>query len=373
MDYNINNQHNGARHSRGEARALSPIGGVIYSVIAAAAFMIGAACMRTDGAAALYCFYIPILYIAGTYMLVALLVQDRLALFLASALSSVLCGYVITGALLHSVLCLIAYVGAYMLYRATRERHFTFTGNICLSAAFYATVFIAILCSLCYEKYGALGADVFIHAYDTFTEVMMEGPRETLALMQSTGGEEYAAAVQSYAELLETLDQLLDLLLYSVPAIFMSICAIGGFITVFAAKKHRRLLCLPDTVGPYSITVTSSVIYIAAKLLMMFVDPITPIGIAVATVCSPLELGLALSGVIFGIAWVKKNRKGRGYYIGAIILFVIAPGLSVTLFAYLGAYSTVLVYRVRRMLERAMGEGSRGDGDNDGTDGDGED
>ena len=371
MNYNINGDPNADRRTVREARSLSQIGAVLYSVLSTVAFMLGAVCMRTDGAAALYCFYIPILYIAGTYMSVALLVHDRLALYLASAVSSVLCGFVLTGELLHSVLCLTAYVGAYVIYRATRERHFTFSGNICLSAACYGVSFLLILCSLCYEKYGAVSAQTLVHAYETFTEVMMTEPRATLGLIQDQG-EEFAAMADTYGQLLGTLDQLLDLLLYSVPSIFICICAIGGFITVISAKRHRRMLCLPDTVGHYGITVTSAVIYIAAKILMIFVDPMTPLGITVVTVCAPLELGLALCGVLFGIAWVKKNRKSRGYYVGAIILMCVLPGLCTTLFAYLGAYSTVLVYRVRRMLERAIGEGHRRDDGDDGSDGDGE-
>ncbi len=371
MNYNVHEKQNIGRDGCASSRSLSPIGGVIYSVLSTVAFMLSALCMRTDGMQALYCFYIPILYIAGSYLLVALLVHDRLAFFLSSAVSSVLCGYVLTVELLYSVLCLTAYVGAYAVYRATRERRFSFSGNICLSAVCYSISFLVILFSLCYEKYGTISAQTFVHAYDAFTEVIMTEPRATLGMIENMQGEEYAAAAQTHRQLLSALESALDLMLYSVPSIFICICAIGGFITVISAKKNRRMLCLPDTVGPYSITVTSAVVYISAKLLMLFADTVTPIGITIVTVCAPLELGLALSGVLFGIAWIKKNQKSRAYYIVAIVLICTVPSLCTTLLAYLGAYSTVLVYRMRRILESAI-RGGHGDGGNNGSDEDGE-
>ena len=128
------------------------------------------------------------------------------------------------------------------------------------------------------------------------------------------------------------------------------------------------MLQLPDTIGAFEITVFSAVFYIIAQLIILFIDPITPIGITLITISSPLELGLALSGVLFGMAWLKKNNKGRGYYVAAVAVLVIMPSMAVTILAYLGAYSTVLVYRFRRMLERAIESNRDNRHDNDDDD-----
>lgn len=363
--YNDINKEDG----RGQARMLSGIGAVLYSVAATVLFMLGALCMRTDGEGALACFLIPVLYIAGSYLTEALLVQGRAALVIASALSSVLCGYVLSANMLHSLLCLTAFAGAWAVYISTQKKRFGFVGNICLSSVFYALGFTLMLCVLLYEKYSDVSMDTLMRAYESFTEVICAEPRAALDIILQTEGEEAARLAESYKVMLSTLDEMLELMVYSVPSLFASICVIGGFFTVFAAKKHRRMLGLPDTVGAYAITVFSSVFYIATKLIVLFIDPITPVGITLITISAPLELGLALSGVLFGMAWLKKNNKGRGYYVAAIAVFVMMPSLSVTLLAYLGAYSTVLVYRFRRMIEKAVRGNRDGDGhDNDGND-----
>lgn len=363
-----NNSYNDINRDGGRAQTkmLSGIGAVLYSVAATVLFMLGALCMRTDGEGALSCFLIPVLYIAGSYLSTALLVQGRGALFIASAVSSVLCGYVLTSNILHSILCLTAFAGACAVYLATRKKYFGFVGCICLSAVFYALGFIIILCVLLYEKYSAVSMETLLRAYESFTEVMCAEPRAALDAIMQTEGEEAARMAESYKKMLSLLDEMLDLMVYTVPSMFVTVCAAGGFFTVVAAKKHRRMLGLPDTVGAFEITVFSALLFIIAKLVVMFIDPITPIGITLITVLAPLELGLAVSGALFGMAWLKKNNKGRGYYIAAIAVFVLMPSQAVTLLAFLGAYSTVLVYRFRRMIEKAVkGGGDGNDHDND--------
>ena len=365
-----NNSYNdiNKEDNRAQARKLSEIGAVLYSVAATLMFMLGTLCMRTDGEGALCCFFIPVLYTIGSYLIVALLVQGRGALFIASALSSVLCGYVISENILHSALCLVVFVLAYAVFISTREKRFGFVGNICLSSVFYALCFMLMLCVLLYEKYSEVSMEMLLRAYESFTEVISAEPRAALQVIIETEGEEAARLAETYKSMLSTLDEMLDVMLYSVPSLFASICVICGFFSVFAIKKHRRMLQLTDTIGAFEITVFSAVFYIIAQLIILFIDPITPIGITLITISSPLELGLALSGVLFGMAWLKKNNKGRGYYVAAVAVLVIMPSMAVTILAYLGAYSTVLVYRFRRMLERAI-ESNRDDRhDNDDDD-----
>ncbi len=369
-DNSFNEKYGGGQG--GQAKMLSGVGAVLYSVASTVLFMLGTLCMRTDGEQALSCFLIPVLFIAGSYLAVALLVQGRMPLFIAAAASSVLCGYVLSANILHSLMCLCAFAGAFAVYTATKKKSFGFVGNICLSAVFYALTFLLTLGVLLYEKYSEIGMDTLLRAYDSFCEVLCSEPRAVLEEMKQIEGESAEQLAESYSQMISTLEQMLELMVYTVPSMLVSVCVIGGFFTVAAVKRHRRMLELPDTVGAFEITVFSAVFFVATKLVVIFIDPITPVGITLITVLAPLELGLAVSGVLFGVAWLKKNNKGKLYYLIAAALLVLMPSYAVSILAFLGAYSTVLVYRFRRMIEKAvrgsMHGGNKDDDKNDDND-----
>ena len=185
-----NNSYNdiNRKNDRVPPRKLSEIGAVLYSVAATLLFMLGTLCMRTDGEGALACFLIPVLYIVGSYLTAALLVQGRSVLVIASTVSSVLCGYVLSGNILHSLFCLVAVAGACAVYLSTREKRFGFVGNICLSSVFYALSFILALCVLLYEKYSEISMKTLVGAYESFCEVICAEPRAALDVILQTEG-----------------------------------------------------------------------------------------------------------------------------------------------------------------------------------------
>ncbi len=332
-----------------QKRMLSGIGAAAYSVAAALLLVICVYCMRTDAQQAILCLLIPFLYMGAGYLISALLVQGRAVFALACAAAGVLGGYVLVLDPVRAVLCLGAFVSPVCVYFSTKKKRLTFSGNICLSACGIAFSLVCVLCVLSYKKYGEFGIDAFVRAYGSLCEIILREPKATLEYLRANGTEELGEMTEYYAALVKTLEELLSVMLYSVPSLFINICAIGGFITVLAAKKHRAMLGLSDTVGAWGISVIGSVLFVILSVLSIFADPLTPIGLAVVTVSAPLELGLAVSGVLFFVEWTKKNGKGPFYYIALAALFVLIPSLCIMTLAYIGAYRTVFLYRMKKI------------------------
>ena len=132
----------------------------------------------------------------------------------------------------------------------------------------------------------------------------------------------------------------------------MSASAVCGFVCVFSVKRHRRMAALEDTVGAFELSTISAVLYIVLKLIVLFIDPITPVGIAIVSINAPIELGLALYGAMYGVKWIKKNGKSQMYYVIPIMIAVMLPSVCVSLLAYLGAYRTVFLDRLRRLSQK---------------------
>ena len=338
---------------------LSGIGGVIYATIVTVLSVLTTLCLETDGERALLCLFVCILFFAAAYFTLALLIHDKLPLVIASYIVSIAGSFILTSDPARSVMCTGAYVTAIAVWLFTRKKLLSYTGNICLAASFGAWFFVVMLCTLAYRKYGSFGLDSLVRAYESFCEVILREPRATVLLLEAEATEEMAGFISNYKSLVATLEELLSLMIYSVPSLFLSICSVGGFAVVFGAKRHRAMAGLEDTVGRFEISVVSAVLFVVANLLTLFIDPITPIGIALITVRAPLELGLAFSGLIYGISWIRKNNKNQMYYVIVVIIAVMMPSVCVALLAYLGAYRIVFLDRLRRLAEK---KGQRGQG-----------
>ena len=331
---------------------LSGIGGVIYATIVTALSLLTTLCLQTDGERALLCLLVCVFFFAAAYFTVALLIHEKLPLVIASYIVSIVGSFILTGDPARSVMCTGAYVTAIAVWLFTRKKLLSYTGNICLAASFGAFFFVVMLCTLAYHKYGSFALDSLVRAYESFCEVILREPRATVLLLEAETTEDMAGLVANYKSLVATLEEMLSLMIYSVPSIFLSICAAGGFVVVFGVKRHRSIAGLEDTVGRFEISVVSAVLFVIANLLTLFIDPITPIGIALITVCAPLELGLAFSGLIYGISWIRKNNKSQMYYVIPIIIAVMLPSVFVASLAYLGAYCIVFLDRLRRLAEK---------------------
>ena len=359
---NYNSYTNFYPKNEKEPRTLSSVGSVIYSVVATVLLLVCAFCLRTDGENAMLCILAPLFTIGASYFLAALLVHGRMALFVTSALSSVICAYVLCADIFRSLLCLGAFAVALCVYLSTRKKYFTHSGNICLCAAVYAGVFAAMLCVLCIEKYGAVNYETLGRAYDSFKSIVMSVPRESLAQLETGALDVAAEDIEYYRSLVDMLDDLLGITLYVVPSLFLCICAIGGFITVRGVRSNRKMLALPDTVGIYEISSVSAFLFIVFNLLTLFVNLYTPLGIAVFTVCAPLELGLAYAGLVFVLGWLKLHNKGPLFYIVFVLLGLFMTSACIAILAYTGAYRSIYLSKMRKMKEKLNNNNADHDG-----------
>lgn len=345
----------GNAHGGNDARCgrkLSEIGAALYAAAITLLCVLGALCLRTDFETAVWSMLCIVLLPCAAYLCTALLTHGRLMLTLLSAAGSFLLSLIITGDAVRSLTVLVFYVPAVAVWFYCSRYGVTFTGGIVAGGAGVGAALLIILCVLVRVKYGEVSLSSFIRAYESLCEVILSSPRATLALLEAESAVGMEAFIDSYRTLLLTLDEMLGIMLYSIPSIFMSVCAIGGFACVFSYKRHVRMQAQEDRVGRFEMSAVSAVLYIILNLLVLFIDPITPLGIAVITVCSPIELGLALLGGVWGYYWIKKNNKSQAYYVIPILLAVILPSVCITLLAYFGAYRTVFLWRLRRLAEK---------------------
>lgn len=344
------------REDQGEVtrapRTLSGIGAIIYSVLLCASCILSALCLRTDAAGAVYSLLAVVFFCAGLYVISALLTHGKEKHMLISLVLSFAGAYLLTADILRSLLGVTVFAVPLIISYTTARRRFTYTGNVCIAAAATGGCFILMLCSLAYFKYGELSLGVLVRAYESFCNIILAAPRETLAFFEAEGGEQMAAFTEQYRTLVRTLEELLSVMLYSLPSMFMSVCAICGFVCVFSVKRYRRMAGLEDTVGAFELSSVSAVLYIILNLIALFIDPITPFGIAIVSISAPMELGLALYGAAYGLKWIKKNGKSQMYYVIPIMIAVMLPSVCVSLLAYLGAYRTVFLDRLRRLSQK---------------------
>lgn len=334
------------------ARMLSDVGAALFSVVVTLLCALSAVCLRTDVDGAVYSLLAVVFMLFSVYLVSALLAHGRLLMVCLSAIVTFIAGFILTADVLRAALPLTFYAAPLFVEFAQRKYRLTYTGGVVVGAVAIGTSLVCVLCALVYSKYGEVSLSSVVRAYESFCELILSSPRASLSMLEAEAVDGMESFIDSYRALVLTLDEMLDLMLYSVPSIFMSVCVIGGFICVFSQKRHRRMQALEDTIGPFEMSVVSAVLYIVLNLLMLFVDPITPFGIAVITVCAPIELGLTLLGGVWGYFWVKKNDKSQMYYVIPVLLAVMIPSACITLLAYLGAYRTVFLYRIRRLQER---------------------
>ena len=350
---------------------LSAIGAVIISVIATLLLCASAVCLCTDGENAMLGFFSPALFSAGVCLALILLIHDRKPLFISCACASVLCAFVLCGDAYRSLICLSAFVVCCIFFALTKKKHFTCTGYMLLVSALYAVVFICMAALLCYEKYGEFGIGTLISAYEEISALIMSFPAQMIEILESEGAGAYADLIAQYEMISQTLEALLSVMIYLIPAYFFSICGIAGFITVSIARAHRRMLCLEDVFGEFRVSMVSAVVYLVSNLLILFVDPYTPIGITLITISTPLELALAYSGIRFGLMFIKKAKKGAAYYVVPIVIAAVMPTVFITFLAYLGSYRSIFSELVRGVViirKKPGGDGDGPDGDSGGDD-----
>lgn len=341
------------------ARMLSDVGAALFSAVVTLLCALSAVCLRTDVEGAVYSLFAVAFMLISVYLISALLTHGRLLIVCLSAIVAFIAGFVLTADLLRAALPLTFYVAPMLAYFIVKKHRLTYTGGVVVGAVAIGTSLVCILCALVYSKYGEVSLSSVVRAYESFCELILSSPRASLSMLEAEAVEGMESFVESYRALVLTLEQMLDVMLYSLPSIFMSVCAIGGFVCIFSQKRHRRMQALEDSIGPFEMSVVSAVLYIVLNLLILFVDPITPLGIAVITVCSPIELGLALLGGVWGYFWIKKNDKSQMYYVIPVLLAVMIPSACISLLAYLGAYRTVFLYRLRRLQEKNADDGDQ--------------
>ena len=348
------------RDGAADPRQLSGAGALIFAGVVSLLCVAAASCLRTDAQAAVLSLISIPLMLAAVYFCCALLCHGRYIHLCLSAICGVILSLLLVGDMLCALLPICFYLPSIVLWLALRGRRATYTGMIVVSGGVVGAVLLVVFCALVYTKYAEISLSSFVRAYESFCEVILSSPRATLAMLEAEAGEGMQSFIDSYRSLVLTLDEMLDIMLYSVPSLFMSVCAIGGFICVYSYKRNIRMQALEDHVGGFEMSVVSAVLYILLNLLVLFIDPITPLGIALITVSAPIELGLALFGGIWGYYWIKKHNKSQIYYVIAILLAVMMPSVCVSLLAYLGAYNTVLLFRLRRLAEKDQSNIDRG-------------
>ena len=350
-----NNTH--YQSNNNNIKTLSATGAVLYSAFVTVLAAVSVLCMRTDPDNAVLCFFVPVFLIGAGYFATALLVHKNTALFCVCAAVSVLACFALTLDILRSLVCLGAFAAALSVHLGSRRKYFTQSGMICLCSVFYAVFLFSALCILCYQKYGSVGVDTFTKAYNSFVSVIMQAPLDTLEIYRELyTSPEYASVIESYEQLTELLRNTLELMLYSVPSLFLCICSIGGFITVRASKRHRKMSGLPDTIGPYRISVTSAAVYIILTLISLFSDGYSALGITVSTVGAVLGLGLAVEGFIFVFSVLKRTQRAQLYTALLIIAVSMMPGLAQSLLALVGVYHSFVLMKMRRDINKTPKE-----------------
>ena len=350
----MNDTYNQYNHN--QSRTLSGIGAVAYAAAVSILSVFAVLCLYTDAENAVLCFLFPVFLFAAGYFASALLSHSKTALFCVCALTSLVCCAVLSADILRSVSVLGVFGVAAAMKYATDKKRFTQSGIILIATAVYSVTVFYVFCVLCYQKYGSVGIDSFSRAYDSFTSLILKNPTEVLEdlkLMHS--GTEYEDVIESYSATISLLKETLSQTVYFIPSAFLCICAIGGFITVRGTARHRRMQALPDTIGEFSISIVTAVLYIAIYFVTIFTAADSPLGITLSTVGAIGGLGLSLYGFYYIYGVIKTHEKRRTYTAVLAVILFFFTSLAQTVLALFGAYRTVFLYKINRDKEKNGG------------------
>lgn len=336
-----------------ENRTLSGIGAVAYATLVSFLSVCAVLCLYTDAQNAVLCFLFPVFLFAGGYFASALLIHAKTALFYTCAVTSLVCCVVLSGDLLRSLSVLGIFGAAIAMKYATDKKRFTHSGIILIATSIYALSVFYVFCVLCYQKYGSVGIDSFGRAYESFTNLILQNPNETLEKLKLMYTEaEYEALIESYSSTITVLKQTLEQTVYFIPSAFLCICAIGGFITVNGVVKHRKMQALEDTVGEFSLSVVTAILYLVIYFLTIFIESDSPLGITLVTVGAIGGLGLSLYGFYYIHRLIKAHEKRKTYTVILILALLFFTSLTQSVLALFGAYRTILLYKQERNKEK---------------------
>lgn len=340
-----------------ENKTLSGIGAVAYAVLVTFLAVCSVLCLYTDAQNAVLCFLFPVFLFAGGYFASALLIHARTALFYSCAITSLLCCVILSCDPLRSASVLgIFGVGAAMKY-ATDKKRFTQSGVIIIAGGIYAISIFYIFCVLCYQKYGSVSMDSFGRAYESFTNLVLQSPSETLEKLKLMYTDaEYEEFLNSYSSTVSLLRETLDQTVYFIPSAFLCICAIGGFITVQGVIKHRRMQALADTVGEFSLSVVTAILYLIIYFVTIFTASDSALGITLITVGAVGGLGLSLFGFYYVWAMIKAHQKRRTYTVILVVVLFFFTSLAQSVLALFGAYRTIFLYKKEKDRQKGNGD-----------------
>jgi hypothetical protein len=303
-------------------------------------------------------------YSAALCLFSVLLLHKKQNMFFAAGAAAVIGVYLVSFDIYRALICLFGTLCAYLFVFLSEKKRFTCSGYMNLCAVMYGVSFVGMIAVLCFEKYGAFNIDTLISAYDAVGGLLKSAPLEMIEILRENGSEQFESMIEQYTVMAELTEKMFDLLLYVIPAFFLSICALLGFITVNTARAQKQMQGEEDVYGEFSISLVSAVIYLIVNLIGIFADPYTPFGVTLAAVSMPLELALAYVGLRFGILILKKTKKGAAYYVVPIIIAAVMPSVFITLLAYLGAYKSIFYELVRGVvIIRKKDDGNDSDDD----------
>ncbi len=353
----MNTQRDNAANTK-IGTTLSNTGSAILAATGALLCILCAVCMRTDAQGAVLSLLIPLFIFSASYILCALAVHKKYTALLVGALATSVAAVIFTAAPLRCAVAVFPFAVGAVIGLLTQEKRLSCTGAVILASCAHALCFIVAFCIMSIEKYGHVGTDTFVSAYESFVDLVMVIPEMNLEMLNSAltdpayAGIVTEDVVKEYALLTETLRELLGLFLYKLLPIFLSVCSIGGFITMIAVKRHRRMQSLPDTLGAFEMSVVSAVLYILLTIAMLLVDPYSAIGITIDSVSSVVGLGLALVGIGYLANVIKASDKKTLYTVILVGAAAIFPSILVGILSIVGA-SNVITRYVREKIKNA--------------------
>ncbi len=333
---------------------LSPIGAVIFAVLATVFSVMCSASLQNSAEQAVLTLTAPLLLFAAGYFATALAVHESKLLFYICAVCSVACSFAATLDILRSLVCIGAFAAALFLYKLCSSAKLTYSGVVCGVIAIYSVALIAGAAVLCYQKYGEISADTLYRAYDSFCNILMKQPREMLLSMQSEFGADaaYQAIIKEYETSVKLLQELLRTTVYFIPSAFLYICAAGAFITVRGALHHRHMQGMANPLGEFSVSIVSAAVYLICYFISIFIDPTSAVGITLNTVSTVPGLGLALFGFLGIWRAVQKHPKHKTLSVVIILALVFLSGMVQSILSLVGAYKTVQIYLIQRAKDK---------------------
>lgn len=329
-----------------EARRLSHVGAAFLGTVGAICSALAAFCMKTDKDTAMLCLLIPFLYFGSSLLYQGVICHGYKKIYIFSLTATCILSFSLTLDPIKTALSLAASLIPLAILKLTEKPGRRMTETIITASVMWGAILLISLIYLAYQKYGNCTFDTLVHAFGSFKEVVLSAPKETLNYLNETNTSgEYTDFIKNYEQTVTMLDSTVSLLLYSVPALYLNICCIGGFITVIALKYYRKMAHINDTIGIFYTSPITAWMYIALYLISIFVATDSVFGILISTLYAPISIALAYEGLLFIFKMCQKAEKEKRFVIILTVSLLIIPSLALLVLSYAGAYHSIGFYK----------------------------